>query len=87
MKALRLVRFNDAVYRVLCDRGEHVGNLKWIGGKWIKGKGMRGVWKFKAIGHDAEGRVIPGGGPLTDRHDTVFTAPDEHDLSVRLLGR
>ena len=82
MRTLRLVRFNDAVYRVLCDRGEHVGNLKWI-----KGKDMAGVWKFKAIGHDAEGRVIPGGGPLTDRHDTVFIAPDERDLSVRLLGR
>ncbi len=77
MRTLRLVRFNDAVYRVLCDRGEHVGNLKWI----------RGRWKFKAIGHDAEGRMIPGGGPLTDRHDTVFTAPDERDLNVRLLGR
>jgi hypothetical protein len=51
MRALRLVRFNDAVYRVLCDRGEHVGNLKWI-----KGNDMAGVWKFKAIGHDAEGR-------------------------------
>jgi hypothetical protein len=76
MRTLRLVRFNDAVYRVLCDRGEHVGNLKSIAG----------VWKFKAIGHDAEGRVIPGGGPLTDRHDTVFTAPDERDLCVRLLG-
>jgi len=82
MRTLRLVRFNDAVYRVLCDRGEHVGNLKWI-----KRKDMAGVWKFKAIGHDAEGRVIPGGGPLTDRHDTVFTAPDERDVCVRLLGR
>jgi hypothetical protein len=82
MRALRLVRFNDAVYRVLCDRGEHVGNLKWI-----KGNDMAGVWKFKAIGHDAEGRVIPGGGPLTDRHDTVFTARDERDLCARLLGR
>jgi hypothetical protein len=90
MRTLRLVRFNDAVYRVLCDRGEHVGNLKWIGGKgigWIGGKGIGGVWKFKAIGYDAEGRVIPGGGPLTDRHDTVFTAPDERELCVRLLGR
>jgi hypothetical protein len=76
MRTLRLLRFNDAVYRVLCDSGEHVGNLKWIAG----------VWKFKAIGHDAEGRVIPGGGPLTDRHGTVFTAPDERDLCARLLG-
>lgn len=27
------------------------------------------VWKFKAIGYDAAGNVIPGGGPLTDRHN------------------
>ncbi len=82
MKALRLARFNDAVYRVFCDTGEHVGNLKRIGRP-----GTEDVWKFKAIGHDAEGRVIPGGGPLTDRHDTVFPAPDERELNVRLLGR
>jgi hypothetical protein len=37
--------------------GVHVGNLKWI----------RGVLKLKAIGRDASGAVIPGGGPLTDQ--------------------
>lgn len=76
MSGLRLVPFNDAVYRVLTATGEQVGNLKRIGE----------VWKFKAIGHDAEGRVIPGGGPLTACHNAVFAVPDERELTVRLLG-
>ena len=48
--------------RVLDARGYHVGNLKWI----------RGAWKFKAMGHNGSGAVTPGGGPLTDQHNTVF---------------
>lgn len=82
MRDLRLVRVNDGVYRILDDTGEHVGNLKLTGSK-----GSGGVWKFKAIGYDPEGRVIPGGGPLTDRHDSVFAAPDARELTARLLGR
>jgi hypothetical protein len=54
------------VCRVVDATGQHVGNLKWIGG----------AWKFKAIGHDASGAVIPGGGPLTDRHNTVVDSLD-----------
>ena len=53
--------------RVLDAAGHPVGNLKWIGG----------VWKFKAIGQDSSGAVIPGGGPLTDRHNTVFSSLDQ----------
>ena len=64
---LTLSRINDHVYRLLSDQGDHVGNLKLIGG----------VWKFKAIGYDQNGDVIPGGGPLTDRHNTTFIALDE----------
>ena len=41
---------DDWACRVLDSAGHHVGNLKW----------MHGVWKFKAIGHDAAGGVIPG---------------------------
>ena len=59
-------QIDDRTCRVLNAMGDHVGNLKWI----------RGVWKFKAIGHDASGAVIPGGGPLTDRHNTVFATLD-----------
>ncbi|MDP2816950.1 MAG: hypothetical protein Q8O29_01485 [Polaromonas sp.] len=67
MNKLTLNRLNNHVYLVLSDQGEHVGNLKLI----------NGVWKFKAIGYDPNGDVIPGGGPLTDRHNTTFAALDE----------
>ena len=55
--------------------GQSVGNLKWI----------RGAWKFKAIGYDASGAVVPGGGPLTDRHNTVCPSLDPVQIS-KLLG-
>ncbi len=72
---LKLQLQSPGICRVLNDSGLHVGNLKQIGG----------VWKFKAIGYDGSGQVIPGGGPLTDRHNTVFTALDEAEIN-RVLG-
>ncbi|MFT5533663.1 MAG: hypothetical protein ACI8WM_003418 [Burkholderiaceae bacterium] len=57
---------SDAVFRVLTEQGLHVGNLKLA----------QGVWKFKAIGYDQRGAVLPGWGPLTDRHNTVLAFPD-----------
>ena len=69
---LRLQPESPGVCRVLTSAGLHVGNLKLIGG----------VWKFKAIGYDASGQVIPGGGPLTHRHNTTFAALDEAHLSA-----
>ena len=62
---------SPGICRVLTDAGLHVGNLKLIGG----------AWKFKAIGYTASGSVIPGGGPLTDRHNTSFTVLDEAEIS------
>ena len=67
---LHLRPVNALVCSVVTASGEHVGNLKLIGG----------VWKFKAIGYDVSGRVIPGGGPLTDKHNTAFAALDDFDL-------
>ena len=61
---------------LLTGTGLHVGNLKLIGG----------AWKFKAVGYDASGQVIPGGGPLTDRHNTVFAALDEAQLNAVLTS-
>ena len=75
MSKLRLHTVSSGICRVLTDSGLHVGNLKLIGG----------VWKFKAIGYDAFGQVIPGGGPLTDRHNTLFKALDEDEIS-RIFG-
>lgn len=62
---------SPGICRVLTDAGLHVGNLKRIGG----------AWKFKAIGYDESGFIIPGGGPLTDRHNTSFTVLDEAEVS------
>ncbi|OGB35445.1 MAG: hypothetical protein A3F78_08305 [Burkholderiales bacterium RIFCSPLOWO2_12_FULL_61_40] len=74
MKQLTLSRVNDLVYRVLTAQGEHVGNLKLI----------NAVWKFKAIGADAQGEVIPGGGPLTHRHNMTFSTLDVAEINTRL---
>ncbi|MDP3702652.1 MAG: hypothetical protein Q8R72_17265 [Hylemonella sp.] len=74
MSTLSLRPVNPDVYSVHTPDGAHVGNLKRIGA----------AWKFKAIGYDAAGQLIPGGGPLTDRHNTAFAAPDAAELSARL---
>ena len=71
VSALKLQLISESAYQVLLNTGLHVGNLKLIGG----------VWKFKAIGYDAEGHVVPGGGPLTDKHNAVVAAPDEAEIN------
>ena len=76
MYQLTLSRLNGLVYRVLTPSGDHVGNLKFIAG----------AWKFKAIGYDTQGDVMPGGGPLTDHHNRVFATLDEAVINERLLG-
>jgi hypothetical protein len=76
MNKLHLSHFNDVIYRVLTQADEHVGNLKLISGRW----------KFKAIGYDDQGDVLPGGGPLTDRHNLSFDCLDEALISQRLLA-
>ena len=76
MNKLTLHRVNEEVVRVLDSQGQCVGNLKRIGA----------VWKFKALGQDADGHVIPGGGPLTDRHNMAFAELDENAVSAALLA-
>ena len=63
---------NASVVRLLDSTGLHVGNLKRI----------NGLWKFKAIGQDADGAVIPGGGPLTDWHNTLLASLDATALAA-----
>ena len=72
---LQLLPVNADVLAVHTADGAHVGSLKKIGA----------VWKFKAVGYDAAGAVEPGGGPLTDRHNTVFDQPDAAEVTARLL--
>jgi hypothetical protein len=75
MTLLKLEPVNSQVCRVLSASGEHVGNLKWIAG----------VWKFKAVGYGPGGEIVPGGGPLTGRHNATFAALDEALISKALL--
>jgi hypothetical protein len=63
------------VCQVLDAKGLHMGNLKMIGP----------VWKFKAIGYGPAGELIPGGGPLTGRHNTRFDSLDAAVISAALL--
>ena len=74
MNQLHLQPLNAQVCRVTSSDGVHVGNLKLIGG----------LWKFKAIGMDANGHVVPGGGPFTGRHNTVFAVLDEAAINAVL---
>ena len=66
---------SDQVVSVYLLTGELVGNLKRIGS----------VWKFKAIGVEA-GQLVPGGGPLTHRHNLTFASLDEAVISAALRG-
>lgn len=54
--------------------GQHLGYLKRIGA----------VWKFKAVGYDAQGQLEPGGGPLTHRHNQVFAQIVLAEIQARL---
>jgi hypothetical protein len=56
-------------------QGRQVGSLKLIGQRW----------KFKAMGHDDQGQVVPGGGPLTECHNMSFDRLDATEIAARLL--
>lgn len=73
---LQLLPINAAVVSVHTADGAHVGSLKLVSG----------VWKFKAIGYDAAGRMEPGHGPLTEQHNMAFAALDAAEVSARLLA-
>ncbi len=74
MTELQIKKINDSLYVVLGAGGEHVGGLRLI----------NAMWKFKAIGYDAQGDIIPGGGPLTDRHNTRFARIDLAEIRAGL---
>ncbi|MDR3367572.1 hypothetical protein [Rhodoferax sp.] len=74
MTLLTLSYVNANVHSVHLADGSHVGNLKRIGA----------VWKFKAVGYDDTGSVVPGGGPFTHLHNTQLAAPDAAELNDKL---
>ena len=55
--------------------GLHVGNFKWVSGQW----------KFKAVGYGHDGQVMPGHGPLTDRHNTRVDRLDEATIRAQFF--
>jgi hypothetical protein len=67
---MHIQKINDGVHALHDLAGLHVGNFKWINGQW----------KFKAIGYDLCGQVMPGGGALTDRHNATFDQLDEAQI-------
>ena len=71
---LALERVNDQVVAVNSAQGAHVGNLKRVGA----------LWKFKAVGYDDGGAVMPGHGPLTDQHNMAFATWDEAHICAQL---
>ncbi len=72
---MKLQKINEGVYALYDPSGSHVGNFKWI----------NTLWKFKAIGHDPHGQVIPGGGPLTDRHNITMAELDERLIRAQFF--
>lgn len=73
MTTLHFKPVSDLVIGVCLPSGEQVGSLKRIGG----------VWKFKAVGFEG-GHLVPGGGPLTARHNLTFAAFDAAVVSAVL---
>lgn len=76
MSGLTIGSDRGGVCPVWDEQGQQVGSVKRIGGRW----------KFKAMGHDDQGRVVPGGGPLTERHNMSFDRLDSTEIATRLLG-
>ncbi len=66
---------NEGVCALHDPSGLHVGNFKWI----------QGQWKFKAIGYGPGGQVLPGGGPLTDRHNRCLVSLDEATVRAQFF--
>lgn len=67
MTSILRTSVNNSMVALHHPAGLHVGNFKWI----------QGQWKFKAVGYGPSGQVMPGYGPLTDRHNTTFEQLDE----------
>ena len=72
---MKLVNINPSVVQVQADDATPLGHLKHI----------NGLWKFKALGYDDQGDLVPGGGPLTGVHNAVFETLDPTAIAVRLF--
>ena len=59
---LQLSPVSAGAQQVRSARGQVLGQIKWIDGRW----------KFKALWLDEEGDWVPGGGPLTAHHNKTL---------------
>ena len=75
MRDSLLKPLSDGVCALYDPSGLHVGNFKWVNGQW----------KFKAVGYGPSGQVMPGHGPLTDRHNTSFAQLDEATIRAHFF--
>jgi hypothetical protein len=66
---------NEGVCALHDPSGLHVGNFKWVNAQW----------KFKAVGYGPDGQVMPGHGPLTDRHNTRVDRLDEATIRAQFF--
>jgi hypothetical protein len=74
---MHIQKINEGVCALYDDAGLHVGQFKWI----------QGQWKFKAIGYGPHDQVVPGGGPLSERHNMTFAQLDESEIRAQFFGR
>lgn len=72
---MKLVNINERVVQVQADDATPLGHLKHI----------NGLWKFKAMGFDDQGGLVPGGGPLTEVHNAVFETLDPAAIAAGLF--
>jgi hypothetical protein len=72
---MHIQKINEGVCALHDPAGLHVGNFKWVNGHW----------KFKAIGYGPSGQVMPGHGPLTDRHNTRFDRLEESTIRAQFF--
>jgi hypothetical protein len=75
MNSILRTSVNNSIYALHNSAGLHVGNFKWIQGRW----------KFKAVGYGPSGQVMPGHGPLTDRHNTCFDRLEEATIRAQFF--
>jgi len=72
---LKLRPINDGAQYITTANGVVMGQIKRI----------NGTWKFKALWRDEVGDWVPGGGPLTDRHNTTLDSTKAQYWQARLL--
>ena len=72
---MHIQKITEGVHALHDPSGLHVGNFKWVNGRW----------KFKAVGYGPVGQVMPGHGPLSDRHNACFDRLDEAAIHAQFF--